>query len=527
MPKSEQSLNELLYDLKRIEENREKLTEKKIRKIYKSLMEDLNAFLADEYLKYADDEGVLSYSTLQEKSREARFLEEIVEKVDGIAPEIKKEIMGLVEKTYSNCYIGMQKAVKKASNTKELAAIMTDTTIRPETLKQAVNNNITKLTLPHALEKNRQEVVYQIKQELTMGMINGDRYETMAKKISERVNVSYGKATNIVRTESHRNIESGFMDCAEDISTGLDGSGLVYTATWHNMGDSRVRPNRRIKTKHGWKTTRSKNGADHIKMEGVTIRVGDKFKLESGVYAKCPSMSGVARHDCNCRCFLEYDLMTEEEFNKLPNKQVNNKSFKAIKDDLRKQMNNANIPDTGLLATADKQAFSDALSSAVKSNAHGGFVDEHTAEELKDFKTFLSSDKMTGVAVMPDGNITCVFKNSDLKTKGVVNDLILTARENGGTKMDCYGIGLVNMYEKTGYKAVARIPFNPEYATDEFLKQTAPDVYVLMKTEDSTAEVVKKIANKSYKLSTQKELDSLKTFEDYDEALKYRDSLIK
>ena len=34
MPKSKQSLNELLYDLKRIEEHREKLSEEKIRKIY-------------------------------------------------------------------------------------------------------------------------------------------------------------------------------------------------------------------------------------------------------------------------------------------------------------------------------------------------------------------------------------------------------------------------------------------------------------------------------------------------------------
>jgi hypothetical protein len=526
MPKAEKSLNEILYDLKRIEEHREILSEKKIRKIYKSLMNDLNNFLANEYLNYADGEGALTYAQLQEKSREARFLEEIINKVDGITPEIKKEINNLVTETYTNCYNGMINAVNKATNTQELASIMSDTTIRPEVLKQTISNNINKLTLPNVLEKHRQETIYQIKQELTIGMINGDRYETMARKISERVNVSYSKAANIVRTESHRNIESGLNDCANDISMGLDGSGLVYVSVWRTMQDERVRPNVGI-NKKGKKRKRSKNTADHTKMDGVTIRVGDKFKLYPTGYAKCPSMSGIAAQDCNCRCFLEYDLLTEEEFKKLPNKQINNKSVEAISEELRKQMNDANIPDVGLSATADKQEFSDALSSAAKSNMHGGFVDEHTADELKGYKTYLSSDKMTGVAVMPDGNITCVFKNTDLKTKGVVNDLILTARENGGVKMDCYGAGLVNMYEKTGYKAVAKIPFNPEYATDEFLKQTKPDVYVLMKTKDSTADVVKKIKDKSYKLSTQSELDKLKTFEDYDEALKYRDKLLK
>lgn len=533
MPKAEQSLNKILYDLKRIEKHREVLTEKKIRKIYKSLMKDLNSFLGEEYIKYANGDGVLTFSMLQEKSREARFLEEIVKKVDGIAPELRSEILTLVDETYTACYQGMEKAVRQASNTKELAAMMSDTVVRPEVLEQAVNNNISKLTLPDVLERNRHDITYQIKQVLTIGLINGDRYETMAKKVNtvlcgeDGSGGYYGKAVNIVRTESHRNIETGFMDCAENISKGLDGSGYVYTGTWRTMKDEKVRPQQRRKTNKGWKTTISKNGANHIKMEGVTIKVGDKFKLEPNVFAKCPSQSGKARHDCNCRCFVEYDLMTEEEFNKLPNKQTNNMTTGAVSAAIRQEMTEANIPDVGLTATADKQAFSDALSAAAKSNTHGGFVDEHTAEELKTFKTFLSSDKMTGVAVMPDGNITCVFKNSELKTRGVVNDLILTARENGGTKMDCYGMGLVNMYEKTGYKAVARIPFNPEYATDELLKQTAPDVYVLMKTEDSTAEVVKKIKNKSYKLSTQSDLDSLKTFEDYDEALLYRDSLLK
>lgn len=317
MPKSEQSLNELLYDLKRIEEHREILSENKIRKIYKSLMKELNAFIAEEYFLYADGEGVLSYATLQEKARKARFLEEVVRQVDSITPELKAEMMKLVEETYTNCYQGMQNAVINASNTQELAAVMSDTTLRPEVLKQAVNNNISKLTLPNVLEKHRQEIVYNIKQELTIGMINGDRYEQMARRITDKVDISYKKAVNVARTESHRNIESGLYDCAENIAQSLEGSGLVAVATWRTMKDERVRPNIRRKTKKGWKTYKSTNGADHQKMEGVTVRVGDFFEFSDGVKTKHPSKSGVAHHDCNCRCVLEYDYMTEEEFAKL------------------------------------------------------------------------------------------------------------------------------------------------------------------------------------------------------------------
>lgn len=316
MSKSKQSLNDLLYEVKRIEEHRETLSEKKIRKIYKQLVKELNAFVAEEYVKYADDQGVLAYTSLKDRSRQARFLEEVVEKVDSITPDVKAQIMDLVDTTYTKCYEGMGKAVSSASNTEELASAMNGSLVRPEVLKQSLNNNISKLTLPNVLEKHRQAVIYDIKQELTIGLINGDRYEKMARRLSDKLDISYKKATNIARTESHRNIESGLYDCAENIAQSLEGSGIVSVVIWRTMKDDRVRPNVRRKTKKGWKTYKSKNGADHQKMEGVTIRVGDFFEFSDGVKTKCPSKSGEARHDCNCRCFLEYDVMTEEEFAK-------------------------------------------------------------------------------------------------------------------------------------------------------------------------------------------------------------------
>lgn len=376
MPKSEQSLNELLYDLKRIEEHREILSENKIRKIYKSLMKELNAFIAEEYFLYADGEGVLSYATLQEKAREAKFLEEVVRQVDSITPKIKAEMTSLVEETYTNCYQGMVNAVKNASNTQNLAAVITNTTLRPEVLKQAVNNNISKLTLPNVLEKHRQEIVYNIKQELTIGMINGDRYEQMARRITDKVDISYNKAMNIARTESHRNIESGLFDCAENISQGVEGSGLVYVAIWRTMKDERVRPNMRRKTKKGWKTYKSTNGADHVSMEGKTIRVGDFFEFSDGIKTKCPSKSGVARHDCNCRCFLEYDVMTEEEFAMINSKT----SVKKVSETV------ANSNESDIIKLQDIVNNTSKLKSAMNDVDYSEYVDKlnnHTNSQIK------------------------------------------------------------------------------------------------------------------------------------------------
>ena len=313
------SLNDLLYEVRRTEKSRVTLTEKKIQSIYRSLYENLSAFISEEYVKYADKDGKLFLSYLDSKNKRAKFLENVLKNVDGISPQVKREMLDLVDATYEKAYKGIANAVKSADDTKKLLS-GTDTLVRPEVLKQAVYNNIEKLTLDAVMEKHRAEIIADIQQTLTVGLMNGDRYETMAKRIQERLGVSYGKASNIARTESHRNIESGLLDGAKETSKIVDKDGdLIYAATWRTMKDDRVRPQVRRRKKKGWVTTISNNGANHMKMEGVTIKVGEKFKLEPNVYAECPGMSGTARNDCRCRCFLEYRLMTVAEFAKATN----------------------------------------------------------------------------------------------------------------------------------------------------------------------------------------------------------------
>lgn len=523
MSNSETSLEELLYDIRRIEEHREQLTDEKIEAMYRQLKKDLRAFVAETYEKYSDADGRLYLSYLDAQRERAWFLNEIAENCNTLTPKLKAEIETLIDDTYRKCYEGMTEAVKKAYSSGELANVLQDISIPPEIVNQAVNNNIAKLTLNPVLEKHRQEIIYQLQNALFIGLMNGDRYDQISKRMLEKVDISQGKAMRITRTESHRNVESGFMDVAERIQEGMDGSGYIYAATWRTMGDERVRPQQRRKTKSGWRTYWSKNGANHMKMEGVTVKAGELFNLGNGVKAKAPSQSGVAAHDCNCRCFLEYNLMTPEEFKKATGKNV---TTAGVTSNTRQAMNDQGIVDLSLERTTNTDQFDIAIKKAKNANKNGACVDTHPKSELEDFKLFLSKDGMAGVAVKPDGDITAVFKNSDSNAKGAVNDLILTARANGGNKMDCYGQYLVNAYEKCGYTVVARIPFNADYVSDPYLLKTRPDVYALMKNTDDLDAVIKKNAAKAYKLSSQADLDSLPTFTDYDEALAYRDSLL-
>lgn len=323
MPKSKTSLEQLLHEIRRVEESREVLTEEKIKAMYRTLNDELTAYISKKYVQYADGDGRLYIAYLDAQNQRARFLREIANNVDSITPEVQEEITKLVNDTYKTSYKGMAEAFAKAEKAGKFAEVVKDIAANPNVLRQAVNNNISKLTLSPVLEKHRNEVIYQIQQELNIGLMQGDRYETMAKRISERVGVSYSKAMNIARTESHRNVESGFMDCAENLQSKMKGdSNLIYAVTWRTMKDERVRPNQRRKTKHGWKIVKGKGSANHQQMEGVTIKVGELFDLGNGIKTKAPGQSGDAANDCRCRCFLEYNLMTVEEFAKATGKSV-------------------------------------------------------------------------------------------------------------------------------------------------------------------------------------------------------------
>lgn len=306
-------LNDLLYDIRRIAEHREQLSNKRIEAIYNNLTKNLTNFLSEQYIKYADKDGRMYVATLDEAQKKAWFLNEVQKVIDKEQPALRKEVSSLIDDVYTKSYKGISEAVKKADTTAEIAKVTKDIKVNPERLKQAVNNNVSKLTSLGVLEKNRAEVIYQIQQELYIGLSNGDRFETMAKRIAERTGVSKGRAMNIVRTETHRNTENGMLEGALEASKDFEDVGLIYAVTWRTRKDERVRPQVRRKTKGGWKTT-MRGTANHMVMEGKTVKVGEKFDLGGGVTATNPANSGDAANDCNCRCFLSYDILTVEEF---------------------------------------------------------------------------------------------------------------------------------------------------------------------------------------------------------------------
>ena len=322
MAVSKETLEKHLVQIRRIAEHREAKAEQNIKYYFAALKKDLNSFLGNEYAKLAEDDK-LTYAILQQKGEYARFLEEVINKVDGISPKLKNEVQSLIEETYETCYKGLVKGVEGIDDlarlAKEFKAI---SAISPETVKRAVQNPIKKLTLNSTLERNRKKVIAGIRREISISLTQGDRMSTMARRISKHVEQDYRKSMLIARTEAHRVRESGFNDAAGNVNTILtdNNSEFRMVKTWKTMKDGAVRHT---------------NLANHVEMDGVTILQDEDFELKSGAKASCPGMSGIAAEDCNCRCYLSRHIMNDEEYFKATGKHFSTKAFTSKeKDDI-------------------------------------------------------------------------------------------------------------------------------------------------------------------------------------------------
>lgn len=166
------------------------------------------------------------------------------------------------------------------------------------------------------------------------------------------------------------------------------------------------------------------------------------------------------------------------------------------------------------------EAFAYALKSfqALNGDAHRGCVD------VIDTKTFkgvcvLDNMGMAGIAIRDDGDIVGVF-NGNKTRRGMALPLLYCAIQHGGDRLDCYGIGLVNLYAKIGFMPVARVKFDASFVPDDeahaWLHEEKPDIYVM-------ALLRAKLFQTSF---TQDELEMLPVME-YEAALSFRDMLLR
>lgn len=309
-------LDYYLAQARRISEHREAGAEDAIRKEFKKLLKELKGYIAEVHEKYAAEDGKLFFADLQKAGYDARFLEEIEKRIYVATPKVAKELHTLVEDTYDLAYKSMIEGVQKVADGADLGETFKEAVaITPRQIKKVVQNPI----MDVALQKNHRDIVYDIKRAVAVGLMNGDRYTTIAQKITVALDKETGPYKNamlIARTEAHRVREAGNNDAAmavdKELQKGTTGRRMVKI--WRTMKDERVRPQYVRKKKGGFAKGYSNKAANHMKLEGQAVLADEDFDLKDGNFAPCPGSTGIAGHDCNCRCYISRKMLTDAEY---------------------------------------------------------------------------------------------------------------------------------------------------------------------------------------------------------------------
>ena len=112
--------------------------------------------------------------------------------------------------------------------------------------------------------------------------------------------------------------------------------------------------------------------------------------------------------------------------------------------------------------------------------------------------------------VTEDGNMIGMFKY-DKNAKNTAQAVQEARIQKGGVKLDNYDGYLTKLYQKNGFRVTARLPFNKEFAPEDWSEEIngTPDVVFMVYDPQNKLKIEEKI------------------FEDYDEASNYRDSFVE
>lgn len=278
------NLNKTPQEINRSLGQRIKGADRAIAKRYAILLNEIRSDVALLYEKY-EEGGILTYEEMSRYDRLDKFIGDINNLLKANYKDIKDTIYDVLGESYKDGYYLTAWAVETDTLSK-----LDYSAVKPETITKAIENPISGLKLNHRLEKSRSEVVYKIQQEVTQGLVKGETYGTMSKRIKETLEDDATKSMAVVRTEGHRIVEESKHDSAAHATK----NGIIMTKEWNTLEDGRVRNGR-------------KTPSNHVQLNGVKKTMDEDFNDGLGE-GPAPGQLGAAGSDINCRCFLTYAI---------------------------------------------------------------------------------------------------------------------------------------------------------------------------------------------------------------------------
>lgn len=179
------------------------------------------------------------------------------------------------------------------------------------------------------------------------------------------------------------------------------------------------------------------------------------------------------------------------------------------------------------LNTNEYETFWCSLRDARKINRHGNFVLLRDLDLYKESQNFMIGNGIAGFAIYDDELIS-VHKNNkkaeETAVKHILPKMVRCAFKYGAKYGDCYGEFLANYYMKSGFIAIAKVPFdaledNP--STWDIEKDGKPYVYVMIRGVKNVAEL-DRLKKQNALAGLDAVQSKLRTFKIFENAEKFR-----
>lgn len=270
-------INKRLADLlKKAETNAEKLIaahEKNLVKVYSRALKEIKLLILQMYEKYGSD---VDYAQMVAYNRLTNLEQQIADEIKKLTNETIKTTTSTLKNIYSEQFYLTGFAFEES-----LGAKLGFGLLNPDVIKASVLNPLDRIKWTDRMKDHAQQYVKQIQTELTQGLIQGEGYGKIAKRIVDKTGINAGKVIRIVRTEGHRVQSAGSLLAYDKTQTAADRLGLKTVKVWVATLDNRTRDS-------------------HQRMDGKEADDEGIFTLPSGATTEAPGLSGVAEEDINC-----------------------------------------------------------------------------------------------------------------------------------------------------------------------------------------------------------------------------------
>ncbi len=275
-------------DQKQIREEIEKLIKKSYKEIDKVFAERLKEILNQIkklLMKIEGKDPHIGWTEINKFRRLDSELKRIEKDLEGDHKKIAENINNLKEKTYLDTFLKHTYLFEQATKDRFLTAIPDMKLVR-----KMLDQPIKFIKLDESLKKERKRALKRIRADITLGVLNGEGFKKIAKRLRNSLGTTVKQSKRVARTEGGRAMEQAAFDSAQVAKK----YGARMHKIWEATLDLRTRPSHQV--------------LDHQMKD-----IDEPFEINGckGMHPKGFVGLGSAGENINCRCVVLYTVNGE------------------------------------------------------------------------------------------------------------------------------------------------------------------------------------------------------------------------